>query len=391
MEGGISDTLFRSLCEHVAYNVVVFDENGILFTNQALNNSVPESLKDSLYDELWRRRNEENTVFCFSRDKHCFFIDKITRIKSNDREFFVAFLWERGQYDTYVLSRMVDESNVSVIIFDETLKISYVNEYATQLYGYKKSEMLGMSLSALSAEENSDMFFNNILKIVDAEGFWRGEDIRQKKNKDVFVSSSSIVIVRDEEGKFLCYYDASRDNFDRVTVKKRLDVSSKTDDLTGIPNRRALLLMLEQQWDFALAHAIPISIVIGDIDYFKAYNDAFGPEEGDTVLKRVAGAIRTVLRLSDFVARYGGDEFVLILVGATAENSIMLVRKIMTEIERLAIPHPVSPVKKRITMSFGISESSPEIGMQMLTAIRNADNALYEAKQSGRNTFRVFG
>jgi diguanylate cyclase (GGDEF)-like protein len=156
------------------------------------------------------------------------------------------------------------------------------------------------------------------------------------------------------------------------------------DQLTGLQNRRALETQLEWIVRDSQRNRRAIAVVMIDIDFFKAYNDARGHAAGDDALKRVAGALRSALRASDVIARYGGEEFVAVLPDATRESALLTVERMRTAVELLAIPHPGSAHEK-LTCSFGAAVGIVGKMAEIADAVRTADEAMYAAKKLGRN------
>ena len=161
---------------------------------------------------------------------------------------------------------------------------------------------------------------------------------------------------------------------------------SSTDELTQIPNRRQFNAILNQEWNRMMREQLPLAIILCDIDYFKRYNDFYGHQAGDLCLKRVAHALQEGMgRAGDFVARYGGEEFVIILPNTSLQSAVDIAAHLQTQIQSLALEHRQSDVSSQITFSMGISSGIPDVGVMPETALRYADQALYEAKRQGRD------
>jgi len=157
-----------------------------------------------------------------------------------------------------------------------------------------------------------------------------------------------------------------------------LGVQSTTDPLTGLYNRRAFFAKLEEELERARRYGLPLSLALLDVDAFKSYNDAFGHPAGDEVLRRVAQMLNEHKRQTDFVARYGGEEFAIILVNTDAAGGLMMAERFRQAIEQ------ADEFDRPVTASFGIAaEDGTEQSAAML--IKDADRALYRAKESGRN------
>jgi len=172
---------------------------------------------------------------------------------------------------------------------------------------------------------------------------------------------------------------------------KRLNVLFKnlstTDSLTKLQNRRALDDYLAGNWALYKDTQMPITFVMIDIDYFKKYNDNYGHPEGDKVLEQVAATIKNCCRNTDFVSRYGGEEFTIVMLQTNECAAINLIERIQSRLHDLNIKHDYSEVSDRITISFGISTAYIGTKKDYNDYIKKADKALYMSKEKGRNTY----
>lgn len=169
-------------------------------------------------------------------------------------------------------------------------------------------------------------------------------------------------------------------------ANEQLMTISTMDALTGIPNRRLLDELIKKQWAAAVAQQVPIAIMMIDIDFFKLYNDTNGHLAGDRCLQAVARVLNGCRRgVNDFVARFGGEEFLFIAADISREETRLLGEKMRAEIEGLALEHNVSPVCPYITVSVGISWQIPSSTDKLSDCLEKADQALYQAKHKGRN------
>ena len=174
-------------------------------------------------------------------------------------------------------------------------------------------------------------------------------------------------------------------------ANEQLEQLAKTDPLTHLPNRRQFDRRLEQAWQNMHREQQSLTAIMVDVDYFKRYNDCYGHPEGDDCLIQLAQALqRAVRRATDFVARYGGEEFVLLLPYTDSFGAIKVAEQIQAEISRLQIPHETSEVSDRITTSIGIAATVPPINATPVDLIDWADQALYWAKEEGRNRYALF-
>ncbi|MDX2213400.1 MAG: PleD family two-component system response regulator [Oculatellaceae cyanobacterium bins.114] len=171
----------------------------------------------------------------------------------------------------------------------------------------------------------------------------------------------------------------------------KLERLASSDGLTQLANRRSFDLSLQQEWQRLIREQVPLTLVLCDIDYFKAYNDSYGHIAGDECLRQVAALLRDVVkRPADLVARYGGEEFALILPNTGLDGAIRLVEAIQTQLRRKAIAHAGSSVNSIVTISMGIASAVPHAKLSPHELVDQADQALYRAKLQGRDRYCVF-
>jgi len=174
-------------------------------------------------------------------------------------------------------------------------------------------------------------------------------------------------------------------------AKKQLEQLATIDSLTGILNRRSIDSTMHREWLNAMRSSEPLAVMMIDIDHFKNYNDCYGHQAGDACLKQVAHAIRASLRRStDYVGRYGGEEFIVLLTHSDWEKAKKVVEKIFEAIRLLNLPHLASPTSQVVTISAGINVMIPTPRLSLSSLIQQADEALYKAKHNGRNQFILY-
>ncbi len=178
------------------------------------------------------------------------------------------------------------------------------------------------------------------------------------------------------------------------TIKKQkqaLEQLSMLDGLTGIPNRRALDMRLAHDLDVANRQQLSLAILLMDIDNFKLYNDNYGHLAGDNCLKKVANILQELLqRNSDFVARFGGEEYVCILLDTTPSQANRFAQTIIDKLKAEQLPHSFSEVTDFVTLSIGVAIKKPTETVTLDALLQKADEALYSAKASGKNTYKVY-
>ncbi|GEA52188.1 hypothetical protein VIN01S_29920 [Vibrio inusitatus NBRC 102082] len=170
-------------------------------------------------------------------------------------------------------------------------------------------------------------------------------------------------------------------------VLSRLQELSMTDSLTQIANRLKFDSVSEMEWRRMQREQLPISIIMCDVDFFKQYNDHYGHVEGDQCLVNIAKALKDcVARPADLVARYGGEEFVMLLPGTDLNGATHLANTVLDKVSSMQLPHAKSTTAPFVTVSLGVASVTPHEDHSLLQLLTDADNALYRAKQNGRNT-----
>jgi diguanylate cyclase (GGDEF)-like protein len=172
----------------------------------------------------------------------------------------------------------------------------------------------------------------------------------------------------------------------REESRKRLEELAYIDSLTKIANRRYFEEFLEKEWNYCKRNQKELSIILLDIDFFKQYNDTYGHQAGDLCLQKIARCLEDKLNRShDLVARYGGEEFICILPNTNKEDAINIATKLKIAVQNLEIPHENSRISSIVTISLGVSTVIPKDKLEKTKLIKKADNALYLAKENGRN------
>ncbi len=163
-----------------------------------------------------------------------------------------------------------------------------------------------------------------------------------------------------------------------------------TDPLTGLANRRAFQRLLDVELRRSQRSGEPVALLLLDVDHFKAFNDRHGHVEGDACLVRIARILHEAAgRAGDFAARWGGEEFVVVLVGTPAGEAVEMAQRILTRIESEAIPHGASPVAPHVTASIGVAVAEGGVATELAVLLRAADEAVYRAKRGGRNRIEL--
>ncbi len=173
-------------------------------------------------------------------------------------------------------------------------------------------------------------------------------------------------------------------------ARRQLTDLANVDELTGLGNRRLVNSVLQEEINRARRSGADLSLILLDVDYFKNYNDTYGHTEGDAVLQKLADLMqRAATRAGEVVARYGGEEFILVLPGASADSAMRTASRLRDLVNEERIPHKTSQVEQFITVSQGVITVQPDGELEPVDLVKRVDQALYQAKDNGRDAIAV--
>ncbi|MFZ3159519.1 MAG: EAL domain-containing protein [Rhodoferax sp.] len=280
-----------------------------------------------------------------------------------------------------------DRSYEGIMVANADGLITKVNPAFTRITGYEASEVTGCSPRMLSSGRQDARFYQEFWESLNRRDFWRGEIWNKRKTGELYAVLQSISVVRDVHAKVLHYVSVFTDITQIKAHEAELDRVANYDALTGLPNRRLLSDRLKQAILRSDRSGKLCAICFLDLDGFKFINDRMGHLLGDQLLIGVAGHLQTVLRAGDTLSRLSGDEFVLLLsdVNSLAECTLILDRVLE------AVRRPVTATGHvlAVTASIGVS-LYPDDKVDPDTLLRHADQAMYLAKQAGKNRYQLF-
>ena len=289
-----------------------------------------------------------------------------------------------------ILSAHFDNTPLAVIEWDTDLRIVRWSGQAESIFGWNAADMLGRTFSEWRHvyEEDEPAARRMILDLV--EGRTRHATLRHRNYRQdgsvIWVEWHNSAL-RDTSGRVISILSLAQDVSSRIQAEERLQYMATHDGLTGLPNS----VLLHDRLESALARARRarhrVGVMFLDLDHFKDVNDTLGHRIGDLLLKELARRIRGALRESDLLARISGDEFVVVLEDLADEGAPERVaRMILEEVRR---PFQIEGNEIHVSGSLGLS-LHPDDGVDAETLLKNADAAMYHAKELGRNGFRVF-
>ncbi|RYY76330.1 MAG: EAL domain-containing protein [Gammaproteobacteria bacterium] len=301
----------------------------------------------------------------------------------------VREITNRKKQDTQLRlwAKVFEGSNEAIIITDGNLNIVSVNRAYQTIMGYSEQESMGVDLKATGARLNTHSFFRNVVSILKEQGHWQGEFLNQRKNGEIFPSWYSISLVPNAEGKPENFIAIFNDITEYKESRAQIDFLANHDNLTGLPNRIVLNDRLEMAITTASRQRKKAGILFIDLDRFKNVNDSLGHSVGDQLLKEAAKRLSEAVRSDDTVSRLGGDEFVVLTPSIKDETTLADLAIHLSHVLQEA--YNVGGISLHITPSVGIA-IYPDDGDNANTLIKNADAAMYLAKEKGRNNYQFY-
>ncbi len=303
----------------------------------------------------------------------------------------VEDITERKQTEAQLrmAASVFEAATEGIVITDPAGSILDTNPAFTRISGYSREEVLGRRPSLLASGRHDPAFYQAMWRGLLGRGTWSGEVVNRRKNGELYTEQLNIVTVSDESGTAKYYIGI----FSDITLLKQheqhLQHLAHHDDLTGLPNR----LLLTDRLSHAIARARRsdemLAVVYLDLDGFKPINDNYGHEVGDRVLVVVAHRLSESLRASDTVARIGGDEFVALLAGLSDIGECEFTAHRL--LETISRPIELGGRSMQVTASIGICLYPNDAQDDADILLRCADQAMYLAKNAGRNRFVFYG
>ena len=409
--------LLDVLQESSEFNVYLVDEDGYILINpnDALNwaryldtgYKIPSVLSEITMDVLKTPRYRSEDWFSFSLKEDFKSREQLFLILETKKDFLNSLNEQNLQVTLYLAllillvaiptalliavspSRLQQKLNVEIekntkalAIIDEYVvtasldleaNFTKVSKAMCELSGYDESELIGKPSTILKAPDSVDEQSEEIWYKLSQGLIWRGQVKDQAKDGSIFWLDSTFLPEYEGE-KIIGYREVSQN----ITNEKMIEAISETDVLTGLCNRVRLDVVLENELQRVKRSQSSFSVIMVDVDYFKAVNDQYGHLVGDSVLTELANLLKDNSRQVDTVGRWGGEEFMILCVDTKLNGAVELAEKL----RQIICQHTFEHIGHK-TASFGVSEATAEDGVDQV--ITRADNALYQAKALGRN------
>lgn len=351
------------------------------------------------YEEMWDTLTKGGVWrgdFCNKRkDGSIFWESAIISPIKNDLDHTTHYLavkeditHRKETADQLELTAAVFETATeAILVCDGQTKIQTVNRSFTDITGYEMEEVIGKTPSILKSGRHDKAFYNEMHSQLLNTGTWAGEIWNRRKNGEIYPQWLSIRAIRDEAGNILRYISLFSDITHRKKTEERILYQANYDALTDLPNRSLFRDRLQRAIIRADREHKKVALLFIDLDRFKHVNDTLGHAAGDLLLQEAARRLTSIVRKSDTVARLGGDEFTVIIQDL---DDFRLVESIVEKLlESLALPYELENNIAFVSGSIGIT-IYPNDASNVPELLKNADAAMYQAKENGRNLSQFF-
>ena len=283
-------------------------------------------------------------------------------------------------------ARVFDRAAEGVLVTDINQRVLTVNDAFVKVTGYGREDIVGKTPQLLSSGKHLPIFYSDMWEKINAQGWWQGEIWNRKKDGELYLEWLSINTVKDQAGAVVNYVAMFSDITQVRESQNRIEFLATHDDLTGLPNRT----LFNDRLRLALARAgrskENLAILFLDLDNFKVVNDTLGHNIGDELLKQAAQRLLDCVRVQDTVARMGGDEFVILLESSERHEAAMTAHRL---INAISMSYSLNDHECFVSASIGIS-MFPKDATDPTGLMRNADAAMYRAKDQGKNSYQFF-
>ncbi|WP_107504091.1 sensor domain-containing protein [Metapseudomonas resinovorans] len=297
----------------------------------------------------------------------------------------------RAEKDMRMAATVFEHSTSAILVTDPAGYIVQVNEAFCRITGHKANDVLDQLPSMLTADRQQANQLNYIIGQLNQRGSWEGEIWLKRREGDTYPAWVGITAVHDEDGDLVSYVCFFSDISERKASEQRIHRLAYYDGLTHLPNRTLFQDRLHTALQYAERNQEWVVLMFLDLDRFKPINDSLGHAAGDRMLKDVAVRLAACVHEDDTVARMGGDEFTLLLQPrATREGALNRAVHVAEQIlDSLARPFVLEGREFFVTASIGIA-LSPQDGRELSQLMKNADTAMYHAKERGKNNFQFY-
>jgi two-component system CheB/CheR fusion protein len=407
--------LFQAMIDNSPSIMEVFDASGYCqLANAAMLDTINRSIEQviGVKREMWLTLDEakdaeqkdevvfntevplleEEVIYTIENHKHHYISNRFPLKDKNGDVFAIGAIKTDISAIRQIEARLqlsmqvFSQGNEGIIITDKNNQIISVNKAFERITGYSEAEVIGKSPSLLSSGRHTEDFYKTLWKTLLTEGEWEGELYDRRKNGEHYPQHTVLSRVLDDDGQIIHFIGV----FNDITHKKLADEAIHQlafyDPLTGTPNRNLFQNRVNQTIKTAQRKKTQFSLMFLDLDYFKEVNDTLGHSIGDDLLVKVAQRLENEIRDEDTMCRFGGDEFVILFNNMNTQDAIIKAERILSAIIK---PYLIDEHKLTLSVSIGIA-IYPDDGIDYVSLLKNADMAMYKAKENGRNSYHFF-
>jgi two-component system CheB/CheR fusion protein len=407
--------LFQSMIDNSPSIMEVFDPSGYCqLANAAMLTAINRSAEQviGVKREMWLTLDEakggeqkdevvfntevplleEETFYTIENHKHHYISNRFPLKDKNGDVFAIGAIKTDISAIRQIEARLqlamqiFSQGTEGIIITDKDNQIISVNKAFERITGYSEAEVIGKNPSLLSSGRHTREFYDLLWKTLLTEGEWEGELYDRRKNGEHYPQHTVLSSVLDDDGQIIHFIGI----FNDITHKKQADEAIHQlafyDPLTGTPNRNLFQNRVSQTIKIAQRENSQFSLMFLDLDYFKEINDTLGHSIGDDLLIKVAQRLENEIRDEDTMCRFGGDEFVILFNNMNTQHSIIKAERILASVIK---PYLIEEHKLTLSVSIGIA-IYPDDGIDYASLLKNADMAMYKAKENGRNNYHFF-
>jgi len=389
----------ETIWSNEVYTILKLDKSQTTPSLELYLSSSCDSEKDELRQVISSLKHSENRYniirkLCLSANEHRFVREegevqrdengKITHALGTIRDITEAVHTREKLEQAAVV---FEHTSDAVLITDKEHRIIAVNNAFCSITGYSENESLGKDAGFTKSGQHKHSFYRDMTLALDQEGSWQGEIWDRRKDGEIYPKWLSINSVYNDRGNLLYYVGVFSDISHIKSTEDKLRHLALHDSLTGLPNRLSFNEHLDRVIKHADRNRLNSAVLFLDLDRFKTINDSLGHPVGDALLIEVATRLKACLRNEDTIARLGGDEFTIIMEDILIpEDAAKVAEKI---IRSLSAPVEIDDHQFYATTSIGIS-LYPKDGTNVTELVKNADAAMYRAKESGRNCYEFY-
>lgn len=388
--------------KHITYVNKVFEKTTGYSAKEAIGQN-PNILKsgkqdDAFYRELNAKLSKGEKwegQFINKRKDGSLYYEKASIVPIILDNRLISYLAIKLDITEYVLQNqklalaasVFENTEEAIIITDANKRTVSLNSAFEKIYGFTLEELQGETLSKIRSGKQDAHFYKQMWNSIESEGVWQGKLLNRTKSNQIVPVWSTIKAVKDKDGKLINYIAVQTDLRELEGIQDEINYLAYHDQLTGLYNRVHFEEYLQHVIALSKRKEESAALLFIDLDRFKIINDTLGHDIGDEVLVEVAKRLKNTLRESDFIARWGGDEFVVILenINQSADSA----KTASHLINILKDPIEIGAHSLTTTASIGIA-LYPENGEDINTLIKHADSAMYLAKETGKNQFQFY-